>query len=100
MVQTEKAAEMIKAALELLGHAYSMIKDAQAIEAENSKETYSPKEASEYLCKKGLPFKKTSLEVMRAQRRGPKFYKHSRFVFYRKEDLDAFVSEAKPRNVG
>lgn len=49
------------------------------------------KDAAAYLAERGCPFKASSLEVMRAQKRGPKFYKAGRFVFYEKPDLDAYV---------
>jgi len=54
----------------------------------------SPKEAAAYLAERGVPYRASSLEVMRAQRRGPRFFKAGRFVFYEASDLDAFVDAA------
>jgi isopentenyl diphosphate isomerase/L-lactate dehydrogenase-like FMN-dependent dehydrogenase len=54
------------------------------------------KQAAQYLAENGVPYKASSLEVMRAQRRGPRFYKHGRKVFYDLVDLDAFIGLACP----
>lgn len=61
-----------------------------------SKTRLTPKEAAEYLAERGCPYKPSSLEVMRAQKRGPRFHKLGRFVFYERADLDAFVGLARP----
>jgi len=64
----------------------------------SSQTRFNPKEAAAYLAERGCPYKPSSLEVMRAQRRGPRFYKlpGTRFVFYEKADLDAFMGLAHP----
>ncbi|MFH2075894.1 MAG: hypothetical protein ABIJ57_11220 [Pseudomonadota bacterium] len=64
----------------------------------SSQTRFNPKEAAAYLAERGCPYKPSSLEVMRAQRRGPRFYKlpGTRFVFYEKADLDAFTDLACP----
>ncbi len=49
------------------------------------------KEASVYLCKRGVPFTPGTLEVMRCQGRGPEYRKVNRRVFYTVEALDAFM---------
>ena len=61
-----------------------------------TKTRFSPKEAAAYLADLGIPYKTSSLEVMRAQKRGPRFHKLGRFVFYEMSDLDAYVSLARP----
>ncbi len=49
------------------------------------------KQASMYLSEKGFPVKKSTLEVWRCQRRGPRFKKVMSRVFYEQQWLDSFL---------
>ena len=51
-----------------------------------------PKDASIYLKERGVEFKEDSLAVMRCKGRGPRYCKLNRRVFYRPEDLDAYLA--------
>lgn len=53
-------------------------------------------QAAEYLTQRGVPYKPQSLEVLRSRKRGPRYYKHGRRVFYLQKDLDAFLSISRP----
>jgi hypothetical protein len=56
-------------------------------------ETYlTPEKAASYLEERGVSFKVDSLAVMRCKGRGPRFFKLNRRVFYRPEDLDAYLA--------
>lgn len=52
----------------------------------------TPEKAAGYLEDRGVSFKVDSLAVMRCKGRGPRFFKLNRRVYYRPEDLDAYLS--------
>lgn len=52
----------------------------------------TPEKAADYLEDRGVSFKVESLAVMRCKGRGPRFFKLNRRVFYRPEDLDAYLA--------
>lgn len=52
----------------------------------------NPEKAAMYLEERGVSFKVDSLAVMRCKGRGPRFLKLNRRVYYRPEDLDAYLS--------
>lgn len=52
----------------------------------------NPEKAASYLEERGVSFKVDSLAVMRCKGRGPRFFKLNRRVFYRPEDLEAYLS--------
>lgn len=52
----------------------------------------TPEKAAGYLEERGVSFKVDSLAVMRCKGRGPRFFKLNRRVYYRPEDLDAYLS--------
>jgi hypothetical protein len=52
----------------------------------------TPEKAADYLEGRGVSFKVDSLAVLRCKGRGPRFFKLNRRVFYRAEDLDAYLA--------
>jgi hypothetical protein len=57
---------------------------------------FNTKQAAQHLTNNGVKYTPGSLDVMRSQGRGPKFYKHCRRIFYLQSDLDAFIGLAAP----
>ena len=53
-------------------------------------------QAASYLTERGIPYQPQSLEVLRSRKRGPRYHKHGRRVFYLQKDLDAFLSMSIP----
>lgn len=61
-----------------------------------NQERLTPQQASQYLGDLGLPYKESSLRVMRSQGRGPRFFKHFKKIYYLISDLNDWASLAQP----
>jgi selenocysteine lyase/cysteine desulfurase len=59
------------------------------------KRNLTPKEAAQYLQERGVRVSHGTLNIWRSQRRGPRYKRVGRHVYYEREDLDRFEQGVK-----